>query len=100
MGKIQRPGHTAGAPPRRAAYRLDGGAGRGRLAPIATADLRASDVARLYTIVSRRHELRSIVVTTNLAFKQWGTIFPGARHPRSLFVQGLRQSIHAPMYRP
>jgi DNA replication protein DnaC len=27
---------------------------------------------------SRRHEQGSIVVTTNLAFKQWGTIFPGA----------------------
>lgn len=32
----------------------------------------------LYNIISRRHEKRSTVITTNLAFKQWGTIFPGA----------------------
>jgi DNA replication protein DnaC len=39
-------------------------------------DSRAADI--LYNIVSRRHEDRAIVVTTNLAFKQWGTVFPGA----------------------
>jgi DNA replication protein DnaC len=39
-------------------------------------DSRAADL--LYNIVSRRHEERSIVITTNLPFKQWGTIFPGA----------------------
>jgi DNA replication protein DnaC len=39
-------------------------------------DSRAADI--LYNIVSRRHEERSIVVTTNLPFKQWGTVFPGA----------------------
>ncbi len=32
----------------------------------------------LYAIVSRRHEDRSIVVTTNLAFKQRVSTFPGA----------------------
>jgi len=32
----------------------------------------------LYAIVSRRHEQRSTVISTNLAFKQWGTVFPGA----------------------
>jgi DNA replication protein DnaC len=32
----------------------------------------------LYTIISRRHENRSLVLTTNLPFKQWGTVFPGA----------------------
>ena len=31
-----------------------------------------------YNIISRRHGRRSTVVTTNLAFKQWGTVFPGA----------------------
>lgn len=31
-----------------------------------------------YNIISRRHGRRSTVVTTNIAFKQWGTIFPGA----------------------
>jgi DNA replication protein DnaC len=39
-------------------------------------DSRAADI--LYNIVSRRHEDRSLVITTNLAFKQWGTVFPGA----------------------
>lgn len=32
----------------------------------------------LYNIISRRHESRSLVLTTNLPFKQWSTIFPGA----------------------
>jgi DNA replication protein DnaC len=32
----------------------------------------------LYNIISRRHENRSIVLTTNLPFKQWNTVFPGA----------------------
>jgi DNA replication protein DnaC len=39
-------------------------------------DSRAADI--LYNIVSRRHEDRAIVISTNLAFKQWGTVFPGA----------------------
>ena len=39
-------------------------------------DSRAADI--LYNIISRRHERRSTVITTNLAFKQWGTVFPGA----------------------
>jgi len=39
-------------------------------------DSRAADL--LFNIVSRRHEERSTVITTNLAFKTWGTIFPGA----------------------
>lgn len=40
-------------------------------------DSRAADL--LYNVVTRRHEeQRSTVITTNLAFKQWGTVFPGA----------------------
>ena len=39
-------------------------------------DGRSADL--LYNVVSRRHEQRSLVITTNLSFKQWGTIFPGA----------------------
>jgi DNA replication protein DnaC len=39
-------------------------------------DSRAGDL--LYTIVSRRHEQRSTVLTTNLAFKHWDSVFAGA----------------------
>ena len=55
------------------------------------ADSRSADL--LYNIVSRRHEQRSIVVTTNLAFKQWGTIFPGAACVVAL-VDRLAQHCH------
>jgi hypothetical protein len=33
---------------------------------------------RIYNIVSRRHGQRATIITTNLAFKQWGTVFAGA----------------------
>lgn len=39
-------------------------------------DSRSADV--LYNIINRRHEKASTVITTNLAFKQWASIFPGA----------------------
>jgi hypothetical protein len=39
-------------------------------------DSRAADL--LHNIISRRHEQRSAIISTNLAFKQWGTVFPGA----------------------
>jgi DNA replication protein DnaC len=39
-------------------------------------DGRAADL--LFQIVSRRYEQRSILVTTNLPFKQWDSIFPNA----------------------
>jgi len=39
-------------------------------------DARAADL--FFHIVSRRHEKRSIVVTTNLSYKQWGTVFRDA----------------------
>jgi DNA replication protein DnaC len=32
----------------------------------------------LFRIVSKRHEARSVVVTTNLSYKQWGTVFGDA----------------------
>lgn len=40
------------------------------------ADHRAADL--LFNIISRRHGGKSTVITTNLPYKQWGTIFPGA----------------------
>ncbi len=39
-------------------------------------DSRAADL--LYNIISRRHEQRSTIISTNLTFKQWATVFPGA----------------------
>ena len=39
-------------------------------------DSRAADL--LFHIISRRHETRAIVITTNLAFKQWGSVFHDA----------------------
>ena len=39
-------------------------------------DSRSADL--LYTILSRRHRQRSTVITTNLPFKEWGSVFPGA----------------------
>lgn len=39
-------------------------------------DSRAADL--LFHIISRRHEQRSIVITTNLAYKQWGRVFNDA----------------------
>ena len=39
-------------------------------------DSRAADM--LYNILSRRHEKRSTIITTNLGYKQWGQVFPGA----------------------
>lgn len=39
-------------------------------------DSRAADL--LFHIISRRHEKRSVVITTNLAFKQWGSVFHDA----------------------
>lgn len=39
-------------------------------------DSRAADL--LFEVVSRRYEVGPILLTTNLAFKDWPTIFPGA----------------------
>jgi DNA replication protein DnaC len=39
-------------------------------------DARAADL--LFQVISRRHESKSVVVTTNLAFSDWPTIFPSA----------------------
>jgi DNA replication protein DnaC len=39
-------------------------------------DTRSADL--LYNLISRRHERRSTIITTNLPFKQWNTVFPSA----------------------
>ena len=39
-------------------------------------DARAADL--LFQIVSRRYEHRSLLITTNLPFKRWDTVFPNA----------------------
>lgn len=39
-------------------------------------DSNAADL--LFRIVSKRHENRAVVITTNLAYKQWGTVFGDA----------------------
>jgi DNA replication protein DnaC len=45
-------------------------------------DQRCADL--LFQVVSRRYEKKSIVVTTNLAFNDWGAVFPGATSVVSL----------------
>jgi DNA replication protein DnaC len=39
-------------------------------------DASAADL--LFRIVSKRHESRAVVITTNLSYKQWGTVFGDA----------------------
>jgi DNA replication protein DnaC len=46
-----------------------------------------------YNIISRRHGHKSTIVTTNLPFKQWNTVFPGAACVSAL-VDRLIQHCH------
>jgi DNA replication protein DnaC len=39
-------------------------------------DARAADL--LFQVISRRYQQKSVVITTNLAFKEWSTVFPSA----------------------
>ena len=41
-----------------------------------TYDARAADL--IFQLVSRRYEHRSLLITTNLPFKRWDTVFPNA----------------------
>jgi len=62
------------------ARRLNHSATRGRLVideiGYLSYDARAADL--LFQVVSRRYERRSLVLTTNLPFSEWPTIFPNA----------------------
>ena len=55
-------------------------------------DARSGDL--LYSIISRRHERASTIITTNLAFKEWGIVFPGAACVGAL-VDRFTQHCHA-----
>ncbi len=45
-------------------------------------DSRHADL--LYEVISRRYELKSTIITTNKAFKEWGEVFPGASCVRTI----------------
>ena len=53
-------------------------------------DQRAADF--LFQVVSRRYENKSIVITTNLAFSDWPTVFPGATSVASLIDRLIHHS--------
>ena len=54
-----------------------------------------SDAADLlFCIVSKRHETRALIITTNLAYKQWGTVFGDAPCLGAL-VDRFAQNCHA-----
>ena len=67
-------------------FRAVGGRGSYSTLPIAqhfvdevgylASDARAADL--LFQLVSRRYEHRSLLITTNLPFKRWDTVFPNA----------------------
>ena len=54
-------------------------------------DSHAADM--LYNIIARRHEKKSVVISTNLPFKQWGQLFAGARSVTAL-VDRFTQHCH------
>ena len=62
-----------------------------------TYDARAADL--IFQLVSRRYECRSLLITTNLPFKHWDTVFPNAscavalidrltHHAETLVIEG------------
>ncbi len=53
-------------------------------------DQRAADF--LFQVISRRYEEKSIIITTNLAFNDWPTVFPGATSVASLIDRLIHHS--------
>jgi len=53
-------------------------------------DARAADL--LFQVVSRRYERRSLVLTTNLPFSEWPTIFPNAATATALIDRVVHHS--------
>lgn len=55
-------------------------------------DVKSGDL--LFNIIGRRHERASTIITTNLAFQDWGAVFPGAACVVAL-VDRFTQHCHA-----
>jgi DNA replication protein DnaC len=53
-------------------------------------DQRAADL--IFQVVSRRYENKSIIITTNLAFNDWPSVFPGATSVASLIDRLIHHS--------
>jgi len=53
-------------------------------------DTRNADL--LFQVVSRRYERRSLVLTTNLAFNEWSTVFPNAACTTALIDRIVHQA--------
>jgi DNA replication protein DnaC len=65
-------------------------------------DLASSDL--LFKVICQRYETGSIIVTTNLAFKDWGKTFPGGASSLTAMIDRLTHysailKIDAPSYR-
>lgn len=58
-------------------------------------DNRAADL--LFQVISRRYERRSVILTTNLAFKDWPTIFPNAACTTALIDRLVHHAVIIPI---
>lgn len=58
-------------------------------------DNRAADL--LFQVISRRYERRSVILTTNLPFKDWPTIFPNAACTTALIDRLVHHAVIIPI---